>query len=98
MVEEGDYVVTPEGLGRFLVEDDNEVTVEFFDVVGTVSIVKKFSTQQVSLCDWRLFQEARTWVKQETFGWLPGRLQGLLEEDLDIKSATNMSHYLKKTS
>ena len=56
MVEEGDYVVTPEGLGRFLVEDDNEVTVEFFDVVGTVSIV--FSTQQVSLCDWRLFQEA----------------------------------------
>ena len=84
-MREGNYIVTPKGLGRYLSDEDNVVSVEFTDVVGDSPVVKTFPIQQVSACDWRQFLEARMWVKQETYGWLPGRFQGLLEENLDIK-------------
>ena len=81
----GKYVLTPKGLGRCISIENQSVAIEFIDVVGCDPVVETFPQQEVTNCDWRQFQEARTWVKQQTYGWLPGRFQGLLEQNLDIK-------------
>ena len=75
----GQFVITPYGIGKILSDENGELNVEFLDVVGEEPIAKSLKRSDCQLVDWNHSgTRTRVWMKypSETYGYRGGYIQG----------------------
>ena len=78
----GQFVITPYGIGKILSDENGELNVEFLDVVGEEPIAKSLKRSDCQLVDWNHSgTRTRVWMKypSETYGYRGGYIQGVAQ-------------------